>query len=158
MTGQASYLGGGHGPDLVVVGSHEDVGDTLTAVAQDPLIEILGLGVGDAVLKSGINHALHALDLVLIRQHGDVVLERVRDPEALVAHVGNALVFVPVILLGKSLINAVVKVLVVREDDVATDIVEETLRGDICRGETTGLFVGVDNQPRRAVLAVEHRY
>lgn len=31
---------------------------------------------------------------------------------------------VPVILLGKGLVNAVVEVLVVGEDDMATDIVE----------------------------------
>ena len=153
---KASYRGGGHGPDLVVVGPHEDVGNTLAAVAQDPLIEVLGLSVGYTVLKSGIDHALNALDLILIGQHGDVVLERIGDPETLVAHIGNALMCVPIIFLGKSLVNAVVEVLVVREDNVATDIVEEALRGDICGGETTGLLVGVNNQPRRAVLEVEH--
>lgn len=74
---------------------------------------------------------------------------------------------VPVIFLGKGLIKAVVKVLVVGEDDVPADIVElcmglasagglpdvarqgtyEALWGDIGGGKTTGLLIGVDNQP-----------
>jgi hypothetical protein len=51
-------------------------------------------------------------------------LEGVRDPEALVANIGNSLVSVPVIVLGESLVDAVVEVLVVGEDNVATDIVQ----------------------------------
>jgi hypothetical protein len=42
----------------------------------------------------------------------------------LAAHVGDALVGVPVLVLGERLVDAVVKVLVVREDDMATDVVE----------------------------------
>ena len=76
------------------------------------------------MLESGIDQSVYALDLVLLGKHGDVVLERVGDPKALVAHVGDALVGVPVILAGQCLVNAVVEVLVVREDDVTADIVE----------------------------------
>jgi hypothetical protein len=42
----------------------------------------------------------------------------------LAANVGDSLVGVPVGLFGESLVDAVVEVLVVREDNVATDIVE----------------------------------
>ena len=120
----AAYLGGGHGPDLVVVGAHKDVGETLTVHTQDPLIEVLGLGVGDTDLQGGVDEVRETAGLVLLRQDGDVVLEGVRDPEALVADVGDTLVGEPVILLGKSLVEAVVEVLVVGEDNVATNIVE----------------------------------
>ena len=119
-----AYLGGGHGPDLVVVGTHEDIGETLTVHTQDPLIEVLGLGVGDTDLEGGVDEVRETLGLVLLGQNGDVVLEGVGNPEALVTNVGDTLVGEPVILLGKSLVDAVVEVLVVREDDVTTDIVE----------------------------------
>lgn len=51
----AAYLGGGNSPDLVVVGSHEDVGNTLTVHTQDPLIEILRLSVGDTSVQGGVD-------------------------------------------------------------------------------------------------------
>lgn len=120
----ALHLGGGDSPHLVVVGAHEDVGDTLAGHANNPLVKVGGLGVGDAALESGVNEAVNALDLVLLGQDGDVVLEGVGDPELLVADVGDALVGVPVLLLGKGLVEAVVKVLVVGEDNVTADIVE----------------------------------
>ena len=164
-----AYLGGGHGPDLVVVRSHEDVGYPFTAVPQDPFVEVLGLRGCDAVLQSSVDHAVYALDLVVLGQHGNVILEGVRHPEALVAHVGDALVRVPILLLRQRLVDAVVKVLVVREDDVAADIVKlsfavlsapgggmyglrqrwtyEALGSDIGRGETTRSFVAVNDQP-----------
>lgn len=83
---------------------------------------------------------------------------------------------VPVVRFGQGLIQAVVEVLVVREDDVAADIVElrgdllamvglegfgvaawtyEALGSDIGGGEATGLLVGIQNQPRRSVLTPE---
>lgn len=123
MAGQTHLLGG-HSPDLVVVGSHEEIGDTSTHHADNPLIEVLGLGVGHAVFNSGINHAVNALDLVLLGKHGDVVLEGVGNPEALHADVGDTLVLVPVLILGKGLVDAVIEVLVVGEDNVTTDIVK----------------------------------
>jgi hypothetical protein len=80
----------------------------------------------------------------------------------------------PVLGLGKGLIDTVVEVLVVGEDNVATDIVElegsrqcwdcrqaegagrrsthEAFGGDICRGQATGSLVGIDDQPRWVVL------
>lgn len=119
-----AYLGGGNSPDLVVVGTHEDVGNTLTGHTQNPLVEVLGLGVGNTALEGRVNETVNALDLVIFGEHGDVVLEGVGNPETLVANVGDTLVGVPVLLLGESLLNNVVEVLVVGEDDVTADIVE----------------------------------
>lgn len=119
-----TYLGSGHSPDLEVVGPHEKVGDTGAHHANNPLVKGLGLGVGDTSLKSCIDHAIDALDLLLLGKHGNVVLERIWDPLALAAYVGDTLVGVPIILLRKGLIEAVVEILVVGEDDVTTDIVE----------------------------------
>ena len=160
-----SYLGGGHSPNLVVVRPHENVRNALADVAHDPVIEVLGLVGGHAGVESGIDHAVHAGDLVLLGKHGDVVLEGVGDPLALVADVGDTLVLVPVGLVGESLVDAVVEVLVVGEDDVAADIVElegllgevyvledvsftyEAFGGDICAGKTAGGLVAVDDHP-----------
>jgi hypothetical protein len=118
------YLGGGNGPDLVVVGSHEEVGNTGTHHADNPLIEVLGLGVGNTGLKGSINHAVNALDLLSLGQHGDVVLEGVGNPLLLAANVGDTLVGVPILIPGKGLVDAVVEVLIVGEDNVTTDIVQ----------------------------------
>ena len=120
----AAYLGGRHSPDLVVVGPHEDIGKTLAVHTQDPLIEVLGLSVGNANLQGSVDEVGETTSLILLGQHGNVVLEGVGNPEALVTNVGDTLVGEPVILLGKSLVDAVVEVLVVREDDVTTNIVE----------------------------------
>ena len=120
----AAYLRGRHSPDLVVVGPHEDIGKTLAVHTQDPLIEVLGLSVGNANLQGSVDEVGETTSLILLGQHGNVVLEGVGNPEALVTNVGDTLVGEPVILLGKSLVDAVVEVLVVREDDVTTDIVE----------------------------------
>jgi hypothetical protein len=62
--------------------------------------------------------------LIFFRQHGDVVLEGVWDPEFLAADIGYALVGVPVLIFGKSFVDTVVKILVVGEDDMATNIIE----------------------------------
>jgi len=112
-----------------------------------------------ACFQSSIDHAVNALDLVLLWQDGDVVLEWVWDPEIFAAHIGNTLVGIPVLGLGQRLVDTVVKVLVVGEDDMATDIVElrrtgldsiftigewqthEAFRSDICGGKTTGCLV-----------------
>jgi hypothetical protein len=118
------YLCCGDGPDLVVVGSHEDVGDTLAGHAHNPLVKVLGLGVRNTALQGRVNQTVHAQDLVVLGQHGDVVLERVRNPEALVAHIRDTLVCEPVVILGERLVDNVVEVLVVGEDDVAANIVE----------------------------------
>ena len=119
-----TYLGRRNSPDLEVVGSHEDISNALAHAAQDPLVKVLRLGVGNTGVQGSIDDSINALDLVILGQHGDVVLERVRNPEALVADVGDTLMRIPVIIVGQSLVEAVVKVLVVGEDNVATDIVQ----------------------------------
>jgi hypothetical protein len=76
----ALHLGGGHGPDLEVVGAHEDVGDALAHHAHDPLVEILGGGLGPGVGHSRIHQPVNAVQLVLQGKGADVVLERIRHP------------------------------------------------------------------------------
>jgi hypothetical protein len=165
-----SYLGGGNGPDLEVVWAHEKVSKTDTHLTENPLVKVRGLCVGDASFQSSVDHTLNAANLLLLGKHGDVVLEGIGDPLALATDVGDTLVGVPVIGLGKSLVNAVVEVLVVREDDVTANIVQlhqrivkptirfffvarqehctyKSLRSNICRGETTRNLIGIDNEP-----------
>lgn len=95
-----------------------------THLSHNPLVEVLGLRLGDCGLEGSIDEAIHACNLVLLGQHGDVVLEGVGDPEALVADVGDSLVVEPVVLLGQGLIEAVIEVLVVGEDNVTANIVQ----------------------------------
>lgn len=38
-----TYILGGDGPDLVVVGAHEDVGNVVTHLSHNPLVKVLGL-------------------------------------------------------------------------------------------------------------------
>ncbi len=77
---------------------------------------------------------------------------------------------VPVIGIWQRLINAVVKVFVVGKDDMATNVVEldnvqrdvdtrvafsftyKALGSDVCRGQASGYFVRVNDQPRRSIL------
>lgn len=146
-----------------------------THLSHNPLVEVLGLRLGDCGLQRSIDEALDGRNLVLLGQHRNIVLEWVRDPEALVTDVRDALVVEPVILLGQSLVEAVIKVFVVGEDNVTADIVQlsfallawvlfsnqpenlltyEALGSDICSRETTSLFARVHNQPRGAILDV----
>jgi hypothetical protein len=119
-----SHLGRRYSPNLIVVGPHEAIGQTLALCPQDPLIEVFWLGVGHPRLQRRIDHALQTCNLVFLWQHGDVILERVWDPDTLVADVGDALVVVPVGVVGEGFVDAVVEVFVVGEDDVTADIVE----------------------------------
>lgn len=139
-----------------------------THLAHNPLVEVLGLRLGDGMVGGGINETLNCCDLVLLGQHGDIVLEGVGDPKTLVADVGDTLVVEPVVLLGKSLVKAVIEVLVVGENNVAADIIQlfchestsatcngsflvgwtyEAFRSHICGRETTRLLARVDDQP-----------
>ncbi len=77
-----------------------------------------------AGFQGSIDHAVNALDLVILWQHRDVVLEWVWDPELLAAHIRNTLVCIPVFGLGQCLVDTVIEVLVVGEDDMAANIVE----------------------------------
>lgn len=120
------HEGGRDGPDLEVVGLHENLVETSAQVALVPLVKVLRLvgGGAGAGSESRVHDPGHALLLLVLVQHGQVVLEGVGDPLALEADVGDALVGVPVLGLGERLVDAVVKVLVVGEDDVAADIVQ----------------------------------
>jgi hypothetical protein len=119
-----AYLGRRHGPDLEVVWSHEQVSKTNTHLAENPLVEGLGLGRRDTCLQGSINQTINALHLLLLGKHGDVVLEGVGNPFVFATDVGDTLVGVPVTGLGQSLVDAVVEVLVVGENDVTANIVE----------------------------------
>lgn len=120
----ALHLGGGYSPDLEVVGAHEEVSNADTHLAHNPLVEVLGLGVCHASLECGVNQAVDTLGLVVLVQDGQVVLEWVGDPVALAADIGHTLVGEPVVIVGEGLVDAVVEVLVVGEDDMATNVVE----------------------------------
>jgi hypothetical protein len=98
-----------------------------------PFVKVLGLvgGRSDAGFKCCVNEIVQTLDLFLFGQNSDVVLEGIRDPNALVADVRDALVLIPVVRLGQGFVEAVVKVLVVREDDVAANI-KELLHHSAC--------------------------
>ena len=119
-----THLVSRHSPHIEVVRPHEDIRNSFPYIPHNPLVKVFGLGVCDSSLHCRINHTLQALHLILLRQHGDVVLEWVRHPEVLVAHVGDTLVCVPVGLVGEGFVDAVVEVLVVGEDDMAADVVE----------------------------------
>jgi hypothetical protein len=119
-----SYLLRRHRPHLEVVWPHEEICNSRAHCAKDVLVKVFRLGIADASFQSSINHALHATDLVFLWQHGNVGLERVGDPEVFAADVGDALVGIPIGVFGKCFVDAIIKVLVVREDDMASDIVE----------------------------------
>lgn len=82
-----AYLGGGNSPHLEVVGSHEKVGKTNTHLMNNPLIEGNGLLVGNTGFQSSIDQTLNAANLLLLGEHGDVVLEGVGNPLALAADI-----------------------------------------------------------------------
>lgn len=61
---------------------------------------------------------------------------------------------VPVLGLGQSLGQHIVKVGVVREDDMATHIEKEALLGHIGGSKTTRLRIGIHKSPASEVLNV----
>jgi hypothetical protein len=82
-----AYIGRRYSPHLVVIRPHEDVCDSLASHAQNPLVKVLGLGVGDAALHGRVDQTIDTHDLVVLGQHRDIVLEGVWHPETLVAHI-----------------------------------------------------------------------
>lgn len=79
--------------------------------------------------------------LVLLGKGCNVVLEGVSYPSALHPYVRDTLQHIPGLLTrANGSINELIKVLVVRENDVATHVKQETLLGLICAGETTSLL------------------
>ena len=119
-----TYLARRHGPHLKVVWPSKDIRQGRSQIPHIPLVKVLRLSVGHAGVQRSIDQGVDTLDLVVLGQNRDVVLEGVGHPETLVADIGDTLVGVPVGFIGESLVETVVKVLVVREDDMAADIVE----------------------------------
>jgi hypothetical protein len=119
-----SYLGGGYSPNLEVVWSHKQIGNTSTHHSNNPLVEVCGLVLCGASYQSSVNHAINAFHLLFGWQHGDVVLEWIWDPEVLASHVRDTFMGIPIILLGQCLIDTIIEVLVVGEDNVATNIIQ----------------------------------
>lgn len=85
-----------------------------------------------------------------------------RDPDVLAPDIGDTLHFEPVVVSGEGFLDDVVKVSVVGEDDVTSNVKEEALSGNVGRGETACLIGGVDEEPvlagsraRDGALAVE---
>lgn len=130
-----------YSPDLEVVRSHEQIRDARSHHAHNPFIKILRLCIGHTGFQCCINHTIHAVDLLLLWQHGYVVLERVWYPKILATNVGNTLMCVPIIWLGQRLINAIVEVFVVGEDDVPADIVKLAANQHLERSIDTALDV-----------------
>lgn len=119
-----SHLGGRDRPDFEVVRSHENVGNSNSHVPNNPFVKILRLCVCNSCFKGGINDSIDAQDLVVLRQHRDVVLEWIGYPVAFISHIRNALMCIPIILFWQCLVNAVIEVFVVGEDDMPSDVVE----------------------------------
>ena len=118
------HLARGHSPDLEVVRAHEDLIQLLTDIAGVPDVKVLWLvrGRTSASLQGSVNQTTNAFDLLLLWQDRNVVLERVGNPAALIADIGDTLVLVPVLGLGKGFIEAIVEILVVGENNMSTDI------------------------------------
>lgn len=119
-----TYLGRGDGPDFEIVRTHKDLVQALSDISDVPLIKVARLirRSPPTGFKSSIDQTTKTSGLLFLRKDRNVVLEGVWDPEALVANIRDALVFVPVVRVGQGLVEAVVKVLVVGEDDVSTNI------------------------------------
>lgn len=122
--GNGSYLGRGDGPDFKVVGTHKDLVQALSNVSDVPLIKVARLirRSPPTSFKSSVYQTTKASSLLFLRKNRNVVLERIWDPKALVPDIRDALVLVPVIRVWQSFVEAVVKILVVGEDDVSTNI------------------------------------
>lgn len=95
-------------------------------ISNIPFVEVAGLVCGstNTGLQGGIDKAVETFHLLLLGQHGNVILEGIRNPASMVADVGDTLVLVPVGGVGQGFIEAIVEVFVVREDDVTADIEE----------------------------------
>jgi hypothetical protein len=119
-----TYLGGGNGPDFEVVGTHEDLIQTLSNISDIPLVKVAWLvrRCSAASIESCVDERAEAFCLLLLGQHGNVVLERVRNPNALVANIRDSLVFEPIGRFGKGFVEDIVEVFVVGEDDVSADV------------------------------------
>jgi hypothetical protein len=122
--GNGAYLGRGDGPDFKVVRTHKDLVQALSNVSDVPLIKVARLirRSPPTGFKSSIDQTTKASSLLLLGKDRNVVLEGIRDPEVLISDIRDALVLVPVVRVWQGLVEAVIKVFVVGEDDVSTNI------------------------------------
>lgn len=67
--GKRDYLCGRYSPNLEVVRPHEQVGNSGPHHANNPLIEVLGFGIGYSSFQRCVDHAVHTIDLFLLGQH-----------------------------------------------------------------------------------------
>ena len=119
-------------PHLEVVGHHEILGDAFAEYAEDELLEIMEALEIELVLL-GLDQSHQALEHDFLRQILDVVLERVGQ-EA-IAHPYPGLAEQLLILFADHLVEQAVEVFVVREENVSTDVVGETIRTFLRRRE-----------------------
>lgn len=119
-----TYLRRRDSPDLEVVGSHEDLIQTLANISNVPIIKVARLisWSSNAGFESSVNETAQTFCLFLLRKYRNVILEWVRNPDVLVTDVGDSLMFVPVRGFGEGLVQAVVEVLVMGEDDVSANV------------------------------------
>jgi hypothetical protein len=89
--------------------------------SDDPFIKSLGLRRG-VEIDGSINHSVHGNDLFLFWEHADIVLVGVRYPKSFRSNVRDAFMSEPIIGLGKSFIQRVVKILVMRENDMSSNL------------------------------------
>jgi hypothetical protein len=75
-------------------------------------------------LNGCVDEISETTSLLLFGQDCDVVLERIWDPKTLIADIRDTLVLIPIIRFGKSFVDNIVEVLVVGEDDMASNIEE----------------------------------
>jgi hypothetical protein len=75
-----AYLCGRNSPYFIVIWSHEDISNSFTTIAQNPFFKVLRLCICNTTFHSSVNHSLHTPDLVVLGEHGDIILERVRYP------------------------------------------------------------------------------
>ena len=134
----ALHHGGWDCPDLEVVRTHEDICNTRTHNTEDPFIKVGRLALGESIGHLGLDAAGQTFDLILLVEGRDVVLKRVGNPTVLEPDVRDAFEGVPGFWAGtEGGVEEVVKVLVVRKDDVASHVVEEALWGDVCACKAT---------------------
>lgn len=119
-----TYLGCWKCPHFEVVRSHEKIRNTNSHHSDNPFIESCRWSIWNTCLHGRVNHACNTFDLILLRQHGDVILKRIRDPKILAADIRYTLVDVPVILHWQSFINAIIEIFIMREYNMTAHIIE----------------------------------
>ena len=111
------------GPDLQVVREHESVRDALAQGSENPIAKIRSLA--SAAVGRGFCSADEATDLNLFGQIAQIALKRIRNPRF--ALDDPALTNPLVDLLSERLVDQIIEILIVRKNDVAALVPDETL-------------------------------